>query len=489
MELLGSTLTATYTRPKTSHFLPAISTMAASYRGHQPSAGLNQSTRDQPWRTNMYFRSPGTVPTLASLQKHPEDLVRAKTTLYPSSRAALSARYTPEDWHKSNQSNYRESESSRNSAERLRWDTVRLIQDKEQLTRQSQESTSRNIGERVNDITFWRSELCHEIDNMVGEIAALAEVKRRLDRALAETEGPFQVAQECLYHREKRMLIDLVHDNVEKEIIREVELMKSCQQRMRRHADLAAAQLASNRAAQHEMERDLSDKAVAQRIDSRCRQLRNTSDGISFHRGIERLDPSLSLPDSWSKFTDDNILRSQSERAASHKLRDNIEFLLSSTSNEMWSQFNSVNVAFTNRISEIAEAKSSLQTHLAKTLQEIFQTENLIEVLKKAIRDKESPLKVAQTRLEERTRRPNIELCRDSPHHRLVTEVREIEETMGQLRERLQAAEGALQTLVKTKVSLEHDISIKANSLFLDQEKCMGMRKTFPSTPRLVGYT
>lgn len=42
----------------------------------------------------------------------------------------------------------------------------------------------------------------------------------------------------------------------------------------------------------------------------------------------------------------------------------------------------------------------------------------LIESLKKALRDKDSPLKVAQTRLEERTRRPNIELCRDNPHHR-----------------------------------------------------------------------
>jgi len=53
-----------------------------------------------------------------------------------------------------------------------------------------------------------------------------------------------------------------------------------------------------------------------------------------------------------------------------------------------------------------------------QTLQEIFQTEMLIEALKKAIRDKENPLKVAQTRLEERTRRPNVELCRDNPHHR-----------------------------------------------------------------------
>lgn len=55
---------------------------------------------------------------------------------------------------------------------------------------------------------------------------------------------------------------------------------------------------------------------------------------------------------------------------------------------------------------------------LTQTLQEIFQTEMLIESLKKALRDKECPLKVAQTRLEERTRRPNVELCRDNPYHR-----------------------------------------------------------------------
>jgi hypothetical protein len=38
-------------------------------------------------------------------------------------------------------------------------------------------------------------------------------------------------------------------------------------------------------------------------------------------------------------------------------------------------------------------------------------------------RDKAAPLKVAQTRLESRTHRPDIELCRDPPHHRLVEEV------------------------------------------------------------------
>lgn len=48
----------------------------------------------------------------------------------------------------------------------------------------------------------------------------------------------------------------------------------------------------SNRAAQHELERDMSDKVTAQRIDDRCHHMRNTSDSISYYRGIERLDPS-----------------------------------------------------------------------------------------------------------------------------------------------------------------------------------------------------
>lgn len=72
---------------------------------------------------------------------------------------------------------------------------------------------------------------------------------------------------------------------------------------------------------------------------------------------------------------------------------------------------------------------------------------------------------------------------------RLVSEVREIEDSIHKLQERLMEAENTLHVLVKTKASLEHDLSIKANSLFLDQEKCMSMRKSFPSMPRLVGYT
>ena len=44
-----------------------------------------------------------------------------------------------------------------------------------------------------------------------------------------------------------------------------------------------------------------------------------------------------------------------------------------------------------------------------------------IELLKKSIQDKEAAMMVSQTRLETRTRRPNMEACRDPPQHRFIT--------------------------------------------------------------------
>lgn len=72
------------------------------------------------------------------------------------------------------------------------------------------------------------------------------------------------------------------------------------------------------------------------------------------------------MAESWAKFTDDNVLRSQSERAASAKLREDTENLLIVIANEMWNQFNKVNVAFTNRIAETVDTKNKIHIHLSK---------------------------------------------------------------------------------------------------------------------------
>ena len=75
---------------------------------------------------------------------------------------------------------------------------------------------------------------------------------------------------------------------------------------------------------------------------------------------------SVSVPDTWAKFSDNNIRRSQSERLASRDIRNNIEQLCNNVSSALMNEWNSVNQAFADRIKEYNEARNQLQTHLSK---------------------------------------------------------------------------------------------------------------------------
>ncbi|NWI59225.1 TEKT3 protein, partial [Calyptomena viridis] len=488
MELHGYPLKAKYCHPKPPppKVLPATSTVASAYKNRVPYQSESISL---PWIPNAYYKAAALNPTLAPLSDNFPGLPPTKIIPFVSERPnGVFTRHTLDDWHRSNMTNYKESETTRHNAERLRADLNRTIKDVYQQAKRTQGESTKNLGERVNDIEYWKSELCIELDAMIRETNLLTDMQKRLERALADTEGPFQVAHKCLLNREKRMGIDLVHDDVEKQLITEIKIIRACRERLQQCLNTVNNQIMCNKEARQELEKDLADKQMGHHIDSKCYQLKNTSRGIHYYRGVERVDATISVPETWARFTDNNIFRSQSQRETSAKLRASTESVLMSTADEMWRQFSKVNDAFTSRITEIANAKSKIQTHLAKTRQEIFQIETKIQVIQKTIKDKEVQLKVAQTRLDERTRRPNVELCRDAAQLRLVHEVNEINETLRSLHQCLRASEDMLQMLVRSKAVLEHDLVVKNNSLFIDQERCMGMRKSYPSTVQILGY-
>ena len=75
---------------------------------------------------------------------------------------------------------------------------------------------------------------------------------------------------------------------------------------------------------------------------------------------------SVSVPETWAHFSNNNIQRSQSERAASKNMRNEIESCLNACANEMWQQWNSVNVALTQRMQDSTDTRNKLQTHLSR---------------------------------------------------------------------------------------------------------------------------
>ena len=55
-----------------------------------------------------------------------------------------------------------------------------------------------------------------------------------MEHAIAETERPLRINNECIKNREARIGIDLVKDEVENSLEREVENIKTYQQRMQK---------------------------------------------------------------------------------------------------------------------------------------------------------------------------------------------------------------------------------------------------------------
>lgn len=74
--------------------------------------------------------------------------------------------------------------------------------------------------------------------------------------------------------------------------MREIEILRNSQEKLRNLHEKTKAQLRNNRAAQHELETDVRSKEGALGIDNLCHQLNNFSRGINYYGGIEKYDPT-----------------------------------------------------------------------------------------------------------------------------------------------------------------------------------------------------
>ena len=70
----------------------------------------------------------------------------------------------------------------------------------------------------------------------------------------------------------------------------------------------------------------------------------------------------------------------------------------------------------------------------------------------------------------------------------MVQEVEDLQNNIHELQRKLADAEASQQQLLKTRARLEHELDVKNNSLFIDREKCLGIRKSFPISTLITHY-
>lgn len=182
----------------------------ASYVTNRPLASQERSTEDN----DLYQVTSGNNTVLCDLQTikvSPE---------FAALRNGVHTRYAPQDWLTSNQSGFFASDRVRAGAELVRLDATRLCREVCDKTKNNQAESTKRLGDRMEEVEHWKKELQNELDSMIEENRAMERMFGCVEKALAETEEPLHIAQQCLIEREKRSGIDLVHDNVEEELLK-----------------------------------------------------------------------------------------------------------------------------------------------------------------------------------------------------------------------------------------------------------------------------
>ncbi|NXI50348.1 TEKT1 protein, partial [Chloroceryle aenea] len=383
------------------------------------------------------------------------------------------------EWDIANKMQSASTESQKSRSESMIAESRRLLDEIEKTTQKAQSDVNKKIDQRREEIKFWKQELGNKLEQIVLETEVLLTFKTRLEKSLERCKELLIITQKCLLNRQGRTGIDFVHDEVEQELIKEAEVLQGVIALLGRTSEQTSEQIRLNRSAKYNLEMDLKDKFTALMINDYCASVTNNTPDIRYTDNAVKIEGNFVSPEDWIVYSNINVEKADKQRNNSLALRALIDGILSQTANDMRKQCEMVNVAFRNRVKEVKGAKQKLETLLAMVMDETASQEKNIAALKKAIADKEGPFKVAQTRLEARNQRPNMELCYDTVQCRLISEVQEITKNIQrQLKDTLAQTETALKSLSRRQLSLEEEIQVKANTLYIDEVLCMHMRES-----------
>ncbi|XP_020015217.1 tektin-2 [Castor canadensis] len=387
-----------------------------------------------------------------------------------------SQRYQLPDWRINSYLLSTNAERQRDASHQIRQEARVLRNETNNQTIWDEHDTKTRLAERIDTINRWKEMLDKCLTDLDAEIDCLAQMKESAEQNLQAKNLPLDVAIECLTLRESRRDIDVVKDPVEDELLKEVEVIEATRKVLQEKISQAFEQLCLLQEVRQQLNSDHRGKMETLDIDRGCLSLDLTSPNISLKINPTRVPSGSTTLKEWDDFSQFNKNHAEAEIKAAMELRETITLTIAQTNNELESQRVATEFAFRKRLREMESVYSELKWQEKNTLEEIAELQEDIRHLEEDLRRKIMNLKLAHTRLESRTYRPNVELCRDQAQYGLTDEVHQLEATITILKQKLAQTQDALDALYKHLARLQAAIACKANSMLLDK-KCMDTRR------------
>ena len=82
---------------------------------------------------------------------------------------------------------------------------------------------------RTGDVEFWRGELDNKLSQLKDEICNMTNLKIRVDSEARSCSEPINITQQCITFRQGRQGCDLIRDDVDVSLDRELDQLKMSQ--------------------------------------------------------------------------------------------------------------------------------------------------------------------------------------------------------------------------------------------------------------------
>ncbi|XP_072303284.1 tektin-2 [Eucyclogobius newberryi] len=373
------------------------------------------------------------------------------------------------EWTSNNQELSSTAQEERHVSHQVRQEGRTLRNETTCQTNWDEEDTNQRLSDRIWDVSQWRDALDVCARKVDEEMDALTLCKEQLEQALASTVVPLEVGTECLTLREGRSGYELVLDPADQELKAEVALIQRVQQTLQQLIDKAFEHLCVLQENRQQLTADLQNKMDALDIDTGCLSLTRRSPQISLKPNPTRIPSGSCTPEEWLQFSQYNVALAEEAMHLSQQMREEMKLTRAQLQNELDKQRHATEFALRKRTHQEDQARDELQWQIRNMEKEMADMEGDIKALDADLQAKTASLKLAHTRLENRTQRPGMDLCRDQVQHGLVYEVHQLESTIMSLKQKLAEAKNSLQ-----KCKLHHsrmllNLSLKQQALSLEQ--------------------
>lgn len=250
----------------------------------------------------------------------------------------------------------------------MNWNGRQCLQQTQADVDKTQEDNTRRLKQREQEVHRWKCELEAEIEAISEECTLMEEQRRRLKQASKVLQMPESIAGECIERRTGRLDTEIIRDEVEVELIRELALTAEIREAFNRTLKDIEAQLLENKTSKQRLEYDWSDKLIADQIEALNISLNNTANTMLFKSGAVIFPEDQSTPEYWTHFTQETLGEAKKTRQRSETLRQTLDAILTNASRDLRTQADKVDVALSKRIACVEEITKKLELELRKVV-------------------------------------------------------------------------------------------------------------------------